>query len=289
MICKITYQQLRGDDFYSSGDAFKFIRGKWKSVLFGPIAVLALFVFFVVSGIIIGLAGKIPWVGELVFAVSFLPIFFAALVAVFIGISFVVSLLMSPAIVGSVGDDALEVVIQSFSLAWSQPWRLVIYLVWMKISVLVGTALLGVFTVISLILISSACGLFMEGKLANLYEQAKMYVPFKFIPIRQMMERLSMAGNPSATEVWGGRILGIMLIFVGGFVISYLQSAYASGLSLIYLILRKRKDDENLLEWEEEDFGEDEESEDETVSNDEDSTTTSESPEDSAAETNEDS
>ena len=31
MMCKITYQQLRGDDFYSSGDAWLFVKSHWRS------------------------------------------------------------------------------------------------------------------------------------------------------------------------------------------------------------------------------------------------------------------
>lgn len=61
-----------------------------------------------------------------------------------------------------------------------------------------------------------------------------------------------------------GGILAVMLILLTVIFSSYVLSAYASGLSLIYVILRKRKDDENLLEWEDdeaEDEGQPEEAE----------------------------
>ena len=117
MMCKITYQQLRGDEFYSSGDAWKFLKQNWSGVLFGPVAVLALLALFIVTGIVIGIAGRyIPWLGELIFAVAFIPIFFAALVSVFIAVAFIVALTMSPAVVGTVCVDSLEVFIQLFSL-----------------------------------------------------------------------------------------------------------------------------------------------------------------------------
>jgi hypothetical protein len=85
MICKITFQQLRGDAFYSSGDAWAFAKKHGTAVLFGPLGALALFLFFVVIGIVIGLvAGWVPVLGELGFALGFIPIFFASLLAVFI-------------------------------------------------------------------------------------------------------------------------------------------------------------------------------------------------------------
>ncbi len=257
MICKITYQQLRGDDFFSSGDAWRFIKANWSGVLFGPVAALALFVFFLVAGMIMGwVAHLVPVAGELLFALSFIPIFFAALVAVFIAIAFVVAFAMSPAIVGTVGEDTLEVVIQSFSLAWSQPWRLVFYTAWMVVSVTIGATLLYSFMIASFCLITWACGLSMDVKLANMFQIARHYVPFDFTTWKPVMEHLPAPGTPSGAEVWSGRILGVMLCLLTGVFISYVQSAYASGLSLIYVILRRRKDDENLLEWEDEDLSE---------------------------------
>ena len=264
MICKITYQQLKGDDFYSSGDAWRFICQNWGGVVWGPVATLALFVFFVVAGIVIGwLAGMIPWAGELAFGIFFIPIFFAALVAVFISIAFVVSITMSPAVVGTVGEDALEVAIQSFSLAWSQPWRLVLYLVWMKISVSIGAVLLGSFMASAMGLVSWAVGLFMKEKLANLVYVAGQYVPYDFTRSEwltmDITAFLPAAGAPTGSELLAGGILGVMLILLTAIFSAYVLSAYASGISLIYVILRKRKDDENLLEWEDDEPEQEEE------------------------------
>jgi hypothetical protein len=264
MICKITYQQLKGDDFYSSGDAWGFIRQNWGGVVWGPVAMLALLIFFVVAGIVIGwLAGMIPWAGEVAFGILFIPIFFAALVAIFISIAFVVSITMSPAVVGTVGEDALEVAIQSFSLAWSQPWRLVLYMLWMKISVLIGSVLLGTFMASAMGLVSWACGLFMKEKLANMVYVAGRYVPFDFTRCDwlslDITAFLPPAGTPSGSELLAGGILAGMLILLTVIFSSYVLSAYASGISLIYVILRKRKDDENLLEWEDDGAEEDEE------------------------------
>ncbi len=264
MICKITYQQLKGDDFYSSGDAFAFIRQNWSGVVWGPVATLALLIFFIIAGIVLGwLAGMIPWAGELAFGIFFIPIFFAALVAVFISIAFVVSVTMSPAVVGTVGEDALEVAIQSFSLAWSQPWRLVLYMLWMKISVFAGSVLLGFFMASAMGLVTWACGLFMKEKLANLVYVAGQYVPFDFTRFDWLFTDITVflppAGTPSASELLAGGILGVMLILLTVVFSSYVLSAYASGISLIYVILRKRKDDENLLEWDDDEAEEDEE------------------------------
>ena len=248
MMCKITFHQLRGDDFYSIGDACRFARGRWKSVLFGPVAVLVLFALFVSGGVVIGwVASRIPTVGVLVLELCFIPIFFAALLAVFIGLVFVVAVIMSPAIAGTEGIDILDVVIQSFSLTWSQPWRLVLYAAWMIFAVWVSLMVLGALTMAAIGLIAWACGLFMDVKLANLFYVASHYLLFVPEKWDDLFASLPVPGTPSGAEVWGGGILGVMLIVITGIVIAYAQATYASGLSLMYVVLRHRKDGENLL------------------------------------------
>ncbi|MBK36423.1 MAG: hypothetical protein CME26_12970 [Gemmatimonadetes bacterium] len=261
MMCKITYQQLRGDDFYSSGDAWLFVKSHWGGALFGPIAVLVLLAIFVVTGVIIGwVAGLIPYVGEFAFAIAFIPIFFAALVAVFIVAALAASLLFTPAIVGTVGEDTLEVLIQSFSLCWSQPWRLIGYTAWVAVSVLIGAVLLSGMMTLALGLVTWACGLGMGAKLTSLMLIAQSYLaPIDFTSLFQDVADTgspweSGSGSRTGSLVWSGRILGVMLILLSGVFLAYVQAAYASGASLIYVILRRKKDDENLLEWEDPDM-----------------------------------
>lgn len=260
MMCKITFRHLCGDDFYSVGDAWQFAKANWKAVLFGPLAVLALFALFATGGMVIGwIAGWIPVAGELIFALCFIPIFFAALLAVFTGVVFVVASILSPAMVGTVEDDTLGVVIQSFSLTWAQPWRLVLYLAWTVISVGIGMMLLGALTLAAVGLIVWACGLFMGVKLAHLFAEASHYLLFQPAIWDQWRASLPMLGTPSSAEIWSGGILGAMLVLVTGIVLAYVQATYASGLCLMYVVLRHRKDDANLLEWDDEEETDEEE------------------------------
>ena len=265
VMCKVTYQQLRGDDFYTSGEALRFVKEHWGGVVFGPIACAALFVVFLVSGIVIGwIAGILPVAGELVFALAFIPIFFAALVAVFMVFAILAASIMSPAIVGTVGEDALEVVIQAFSLCWSQPWRLVLYLAWVVISVWIGTTILSGLMTLAMGLIGWASGMFMGDKLPGMLQVAQVYLPpIDFSSsIRYVYPEMATVwddlpdGTQPGSVVWSGRILGVMLIILTGVLFSYAQAAFASGTSLIYVILRRKKDEENMLEWEDPDFEE---------------------------------
>ena len=98
----------------------------------------------------------------------------------------------------------------------------------------------------------------MKEKLANMILVAERYIPYEFTRFElfqmDIMDCLPTPGTPSSAEAWAGRILAVMLILLTGVLVSYLMAAHASGISLIYVILRKRKDDENMLEWEDETF-----------------------------------
>lgn len=256
MMCKITFQQLRGDEFYSTGDAWAFAKSYGSAVVFGPLGVLSLLIFLVVVGIVTGLMARwIPYLGELFFALSFLPIFFVALLAVFMAVVFLVSLALSPAIVGTVGEDALEVVIQSFSLVWSQPWRLFLYLTWVKISAWIGFLILWALSMGALWLITWSCGLFMDMKLANMFDVASGYLPYMPKRWDVVLSNLPSPGDMSGSEQWAGRILGLMLAAITCIVVSYGLATQASGWTLVYVILRRFKDNENLLTWEMDDWG----------------------------------
>jgi hypothetical protein len=97
----------------------------------------------------------------------------------------------------------------------------------------------------------------MGQKLANMLGVVKDIDPCYLVGYcPDVLANLPAAGDPSGSELWAGRILAVMTILIGAMLMAYVQAAYASGTSLIYVILRKRKDDENLLEWEEEDLSE---------------------------------
>ena len=279
MISKIAYRQLKGDDFYSMGDALKSLRRNWKAVVLSPITLFAITAFLILFGIFVvgGLGGLIPAVGQLLYAVFMIPIFFAALLAVFMGIVLLVSLVLGPAIVGTTSEDTLETVIQLFSTVWSQPWRLVLYELWVQVTTWIATTALSLMTYLALLLLSWACGLFMGGKLIGMLSTALYYVPqralsltmFHFSPDRiaakidqmPVLWRLgsyyypsllgplpSLAGEPTGTILWSGWILAIMFLILVGFILSYALTTFASGQTLIYIALRNKKDDENLLE-----------------------------------------
>jgi hypothetical protein len=114
---KVTIEQLRGDVFFSVGDAISFIKEKWKTVFGTFIVLLLITLFLLLIPVSISLLGKIPYIGTpiLILASLFMPIaFLLGLLIAFITAVFICSLFFVPAIIATTGADAFETIFQLF-------------------------------------------------------------------------------------------------------------------------------------------------------------------------------
>ncbi len=261
MVGKVTYEQLKGDDFYSSKEALRFLKKNWSPVLLSPLSLIAFIVFLIICGIIIGLLGKIPYVGELGFGIIFLvPLFAAALFLAYVIFIFVFSLLLTPAIVATTKEDTFETIVQTFSVIWNQAWRYFLYTGLLGVMAKVGIFIFGYFSFRATQLLYFSCGIFMKDKLFDIFEEALSYITIpthllnyfsNIFPGMNFRFHLPEIG-PGIYLNWSGEIsaflIAISLIFVIFMVISYGLAILSVGQTLTYIILRKKKDDENFLE-----------------------------------------
>jgi hypothetical protein len=261
MVGKITYEQLKGDDFYSSKEALRFLKRNWAPVLLSPFSLLAFIAFLIICGIIVGLLGKIPYVGEIGFGIFYLiPLFAAALFLAYVIFIFVFSLLLAPAIVATTKEDTFETIVQTFSVIWNQAWRYFLYTGLLGVMAKVGIFIFGYFSFRAVQLINFSCGILMTDKLSDVFEEALSYITIpthllnyfsNIFPGIKFSFSLPEIG-PGVYLNWSGEIsafiIGISLIFILFMVMSYGLAILSSGQALTYIILRKKKDDENLLE-----------------------------------------
>jgi len=264
IVARISYEQLKGDEFYTAGDAFRFARRHWKAVVVTPFSFVAIIAFVIVCGIILGLAARIPYVGELGFSILLIPIVLVSLCIVLTGVVTMLSLVLGPAIVATTGEDTMETIIQNFSTLWSQPWRLGVYEAILATITTIGSYILSLLTFCALVLIYWVCGLLMGPKMAHITSKALQYVPTScpffenftdyfwspkiahWLPAIPLPQKMGITGEIAAV------ISGLFLVVIVWGVASYAWSSVAVGQAIIYLILRKKKDDDNLLERDEE-------------------------------------
>ena len=266
VVGRITYRQLRDDDFCTVGEAIRFTARHWKAALVSPFSYVLIVAFFAFCGLILGLVARIPWIGELGFSVFLVPVVFVAAFVALIGVATVLSFALGPAIVASTGEDTMETCIQSFSTLWSQPWRVVAYEALLKIMTAIATGIFGFFVFAALLLVYWICGIFMGPKLANIASVAIHYLPTcpffqgiprclsifqadSWLPVLPVTQTMGTTGQIAAV------ICGLSLVVIMWVPVSYAWSTLAAGQTIIYAILRKKKDDDNLLERTEEELG----------------------------------
>lgn len=261
MVGKVTYEQLKGDDFYSSKEAFRFLKKHFGPAFLSPLSMLAFIAFLIICGIIVGLLGKIPYVGEIGIGIFYLiPLFAVALCLAYVVFMFFVSLLLAPAIVATLKEDTFETIVQIFSTVWNQAWRYFVYTGLVGVMSKVGIFIFGYFSFRAVQFVHLTCGVLMKDKLADITEEALSYIT---IP-RHLLDYFSnvFAGINFGFHLpeigggiylnWSGQIasflIAISLIFIIFMVVSYGLAIISTGQTLTYIILRKKKDDENLLE-----------------------------------------
>ena len=83
--------------------------------------------FFSAFAGLFGLIGSIPYFGELFFAIPYLFYFLGSVFSLYTLFVLMTSLLYTPAIVGAYEEDTMGTVFQSYSITWSQPWRVLLY------------------------------------------------------------------------------------------------------------------------------------------------------------------
>lgn len=275
-ISKVTYEQLKGDEFYEIKEAIKFALKSGKSAILAPV-VLALFMLaLIIMGLILALITWVPYFGQLFFAVMSILAFAVCLFILYLAIVTVVSLIIGPSIVGETGNDTFDTLFESFSVVNDQPWRFVVYEMLLLVVILIGVGLLGFFSAKAIFLGQDVIGLIISAeKLDNLLINAAYYVKITVPPLfpeswhnlfSGYLESIGMTNllyPPEylpAYETWSGAITSFILGVVYYFIVLFVKSLGAAilwaGNTVIFTVLVKKKDDKNLLEIKEEPFEE---------------------------------
>lgn len=262
-VSKVTVEELRGDDFYSMKEALKFACKRWKSVFVTMIALVGIFAFCLFFPSLVGILDLIPGVeqaaehfGTPVTTFLTIPVYFMGLFMVLIIIALVFGLFLIPAIVAVTGEDVFETIYQLFSTIWNQPWRLVIYAHLIEFVKALGAI---IFAAISL---AGMCIAFLPSVLlanqeshyfANVIARSLQIIGVKD-SIIEYIPGISQVASPMAwTLDVSTFFLFSSLIMIAAIIISYPLSIMSSGYTILYVILRKKTTDENMLDVEEED------------------------------------
>ena len=275
-VSRITYKQLKGNDFYSVANARNFVKNHQYPIILGWISILLIAAFFTIGAIIFALIGKIPYIGEILFAFLYIVYFFGSIFTVYTLIVFITSFIYSPSIVATMEEDTMGTVFQSYSITWSQPWRLVLYHSILLPILVVGVTIFKWFWFAGYKLINVIFGAnwLMGIKLHNIVGWATDLVNPQFgfynlincstsadnTVIQQTFLSFQDGTVLSSTEYIAGTIIALILFILLMSIISYGLSILSVGETIMFTIFKKKSNDENLLDRTDEDDVSNEES-----------------------------
>ena len=267
-VSKITFEQLKGNEFYEMKESVKYAFKYWKSAFLAPVTLVILIVLMFIGAFFFGLIGRIPYFGPLFILFLLVPIIFGALFTVYLLIVLFVSLFVSPVVTGTSKSDTFDTLFEIFSLVWDHPWRLVVW-----------SALIGALSSLGFLIFSTiikytleitrwALSVWNNGSWLKIWSNAFYFLPP--VPAYTISEKIAEYVAPFMLTMHnfsGGNwavafssvILGLLLYIIGFAVISYFITSWTAGLTILYINLVKMKDDVNLLEEKEEEFDEIEE------------------------------
>ena len=275
-VSKVTYEQLKGDEFYEIKEAIKFALKSGKSSILAPSVLILFIIALIVMGLILALITWIPYLGPLFLALMAIPAFVVALFILYLVIVTIVCLIIGPSIVGETGNDTFDTLFESFSVINDQSWRFIVYEFLLALVVCAGIGILGFFSAKAIFLAQDVIGIIVPAaKLDNLLWNAAYYVKITLPPIcpdachNLLIGFVEWIGMPNlllppeylpTVESWAGAIssfvLGIIYYLIVLFVLSLGGAIFWAGNTLIFTVLVKKKDDKNLLEMKEEVFEE---------------------------------
>jgi hypothetical protein len=263
MVSKITIEQLRGDHFFSMKASWDFVRKHWKAVFGSLVGLIVIFVLLALTPIFVGLLGKIPTVGRviLMFASVLTPFaFFIGLLMAYLLVGLGVSLFFAPSVVAAADSDAFETAYQHLAMVWNQPWRVFIYEALLFGVKVICTPIWAIFCLIGFALAMLPIHFLIPTDMQHIMWQTDRWLggsidKLAVLPYMEHFKVFDIGSEPTnlpITLTIAAIFMTFSLLFIAGLVIAYLFSIASAGNTLIYTILRRRVDGENLLEVEDE-------------------------------------
>ena len=270
-VSRVSLKQMKGNDFYSSGEAWTYVFKHWHAVAFSPVALALIIFFFIFSAALFGLISTIPYLGEFFFVVPYLLYFLGSIFTTYTLLVFIISFIYTPPIVGVYEEDTMGTIFQSYSITFGQNWRIIIYHILLLPLIALGLEIFSwfCFNAIGLINYIFGCSWFMGEKLTNItnYASSLVYpvwmtemlysikdclldcfgltynIPYFFQPFSDTYNAIDI----TPTESIAGVVLALFYFIIGLSIISYGFSILTVGETLMFIIFKKISDNDNLL------------------------------------------
>lgn len=256
-VARIAFEDLRGNDIFHAKEALQFSGSQRFPIILSLIILCFMSLLFPISFSLTGILGRIPVLGELGVAFFSFPLFFWSLLGFFVFIVFIFGIALIPAIIACTGEDILEIIIQTFSSVFTQPLRLIVYEGVAKAVMFFCAFIIAVVSFLAIHSMNVTIGLLMGYKYSEMLTIALYRLPYimdspplvsTIIGLGELLVIPYIVDTVSVSPVIqvSGWILGISLLLIFTWLVSYLFSMFYSSQVLIYLAVRKHKNGDDL-------------------------------------------
>ncbi len=247
-VARAAYLELKGETFFIYRELYAFALKHLKSTMLGPLGILAVIAGIAVCGLIVGLIGRIPGIGVMI-AVGASPVWLGvSFFLVVLSLVLLFSVLLAPAVVATVKGDFFEVITETFSITFSQFCRMVWYQIVILAAAAASVAVLGA-------LVKAAYGI-MTGLLSAGMGEDFLAVKSRAGELLGSWFPWMCAAPASDAAGWLGFWAYVLaaVAAVAGFIVvaCYGAAVVTTGNTIAYVVLHKIKDEEDLLELEDE-------------------------------------
>lgn len=238
-LCRIAALQFAQGEKPGLTEAIRFSVKRFLSFFPAPLAPIGIMLFMGLFIFLLGLAGNIPRVGELIVALGMpLALVNGALIAVILIGSVVGFGLMFPAVAYD-GSDCFDSISRSLSYVYAQPSRMACYTIMAAIYGTIWYVVVRFFAFLMLWL--THC--FLQ---ISIWTDSSAGVD-KLTAIWPMPEFMNLLGSPedlalSGTESVAAFVIRLFVLVVVGLLVSFIISFYFSANTVIYSLMRKRVD-----------------------------------------------
>tara|TARA_B100000427_G_C15482794_1_gene583880 strand:- start:3 stop:1214 length:1212 start_codon:yes stop_codon:yes gene_type:complete len=276
-VSRVLLKQLKGNDFFSAKDAWEYVNKHWHAVVFTPITLLLIIIFFLCLASLFALIGKIPILGKLTFSIFYIAYFFGSIFTILTALVLLSTLFYTPSIVGIYEEDTMGSVFQAYSITFSQIWRIITYNLLLSILIIVGLEFFSWLCLNSIGLINYIFGhkLFMGDQfiilnnyslslvLPNVIPDTVFYYKDLILDILNLKSGIPYffgntinylnLGDMSLLDTICSIVLSLSYFIIGLSILSYGLVIFAVGESLMFITFKKLSDDDNLILRQDED------------------------------------
>jgi hypothetical protein len=239
-ICRIAALQFARGEKPGLTEALRYSTKKFTSFFTAPLAPIGIIIFIGLFIFLLGLAGNIPRVGELIVGLGMPMALFAGSLLAVIVIGAVAGFnLMFPAVAYD-GSDCFDAISRSFSYVYARPWRMAFYTVIAAIYGSICYSFVRFFAFLSLWITRWLLQL-------SLWVDNGSKEVNKLVAIWPKPEfRYLLGSSDTLTTNWTESVAAflvyIFLLVIVGLVVSFIISFYFSANTIIYSLMRKMVD-----------------------------------------------